>query len=452
MKMRNRILASAFAARIPLSVLVLSLAPASGALASGFTVQSQSPGAIANGHAGVARADDASVALLNPALATRFDEAGWSVAVGGIALTADFDNRQSLSAVGTPATGPQRASADGAAPLLSLFHVRPLGERSALSMAVYTPFGLSTRYDRDWVGRYQVQQAELKTLAVSPALAFAPTEEISLSLGLSALHGRTKLVSAIDFGSVCFAAVGPQACSAAAILPQAQDGGAVIEADGSGFGWTASAAWQAHPRTRLGFLYRSKIDLDVSGDTRFRNPDLPGPFAALTQSPATSDGGVRSRLILPEIATIGAAINLNPRTQLIADVTWTRWSRLRDIRLRFDNGAADSVIPFDWQNTRKLGLGLNYRSSERWQWKGGVEWESSAVSDENRNAVVPDSDRFFVGAGLRYQLQERRSLDVALGAIRFSRSTIDRDIVGAGTLRGDYALDSLHLGVQYNWH
>ena len=58
----------------------------------------------------------------------------------------------------------------------------------------------------------------------------------------------------------------------------------------------------------------------------------------------------------------------------------------------------------------------------------------------------------FVGGGFRYTMADRRSLDVALGMIRFARSTIDRDIVGAGRLRGDYALDSLHLGVQYNWH
>lgn len=97
------------------------------ALGSGFTVQSQSAAAIANGHGGVARADDASIALLNPALATRFEAPQTSVALGGIALTADFDNRQSLSAVGTPASGPARASADGAAPLLSVFHTRPIG-------------------------------------------------------------------------------------------------------------------------------------------------------------------------------------------------------------------------------------------------------------------------------------------------------------------------------------
>ncbi len=432
-------------------VAALSAGLCSAAFGSGFTVQSQSAAAIANGHSGVARADDASVALLNPALATRFDAPQTSVALGGIALTADFDNRQSLSAVGTPAIGPARSSADGAAPLLSVFHTRPLTERMAFSVALYTPFGLSTEYDPDWVGRYQVQTAELKTLAVSPALAFELSDQFSGSIGLSAVRGQTKLISAVDFGAVCFAAIGPSACALGWILPQGNDGTARIDAEGNGYGWTASLAWQASERLRFGAHLRSKIDLDVAGNTSFRNPALPGPFAALTQTPATSNGGVASTLVLPEIASAGLAYDLSDRTQLVADATWTRWRRLQDIRLRFDNGAADSIIPFGWRNTRKLGLGLNHRSSAHWQWKGGLEWESSAVSDANRNAVVPDSDRFFVGGGVRYTFNDARSLDVALGVIRFARSTIDRDIVGAGRLRGDYALDSLHLGVQYNW-
>ncbi len=430
----------------------IALGLGSNALGSGFTVQSQSAAAIANGHGGVARADDASVALLNPALATRFDTAQTSLAVGGIALTADFDNRQSLSAVGTPALGPARSSADGAAPLLSVFHTRPLTDRSAFTVALSTPFGLSTDYDPDWVGRYQVQTAQLKTLAVSPALAFELGDRWSASLGVTAVRGQTKLISAVDFGTVCFAAIGPSTCSLGWILPQGQDGTARIDAEGNGFGWTASLAWQASERLRFGAHLRSKIDLDVDGETSFRNPVLPGPFAALTQTPATTNGGVESTLVLPEIASVGLAYDLGDSTQLIADVIWTRWSRLQDIRLRFDNGAADSVIPFGWQNTRKFGLGLNHRTSARWQWKGGVEWESSAVSDVNRNAIVPDSDRVFVGGGLRYSFNDARSLDVALGMIRFARSPIDRDILGAGRLRGDYALDSLHLGVQYNWH
>lgn len=430
----------------------LALGLCGGALASGFTVQSQSAAAIANGHGGVARADDASVALLNPALATRFDRPQASIALGGIALTADFDNRDSLSAVGTPALGPARSSADGAAPLLSVFHTRPIGERSAFTVALSTPFGLSTDYDPEWVGRYQVQTAELKTLALSPALAFALDEAWSVSIGATLVRGQTTLISAVDFGAFCFAALGPAACAPAGILPQGRDGTARIDAEGNGVGWTTSATWQANERLRFGLHWRSKIDLDVSGDTSFRNPALPRPFAALTQSPATTNGGVASTLVLPEIATLGLAFDVGDATQLVADATWTRWSRLQDIRLRFDNGAADSVIPFGWRNTRKLGLGINHRSNARWQWKGGVEWESSAVSDANRNAIVPDSDRLFLGGGVRHTFDDRRSLDVALGAIRFARSRIDRDIAGSGRLRGDYALDSLHFGVQYNWH
>jgi long-chain fatty acid transport protein len=140
------------------------------------------------------------------------------------------------------------------------------------------------------------------------------------------------------------------------------------------------------------------------------------------------------------------------RTEIIADYTWTRWSRLDALRLNFGNdGAADSVIPFQWNNTSKFGMGVNHQLSDSWTARAGLEWESSAVKDALRNPIVPDSDRRFVGVGARYQISSDQSLDLALGTIRFERSGIDRSVLGAGRLRGDYALDSYHVAVQYNW-
>ncbi len=421
------------------------------AMASGFAVQSQAATSIANGHAGAARAADASVALSNSALATKTGDA-WSISLGGIVLGAKFKDQGSLSAVGTAASGRKNASADGAAPLLSVFHTRKLSDRSALAFAMYTPFGLSTTYDNDWVGRYQVQKAELKTLALNPSYAYQFNDQFSGAIGASIVRGQTKLVSAVDFGSLCFALIAPAACGSASVLPQTQDGRASIEAAGWGYGWTAALAWQVHDALRLGLNYRSTINLNVDGDAEFRNPSLPGPFAALTQSPATSNGKVESKLALPELLTLGMSYNLSPQTELIADYTWSRWSRLDALTLEFGNvGAADSVIPFNWNNTSKFGAGVNHQVSGTWTARAGLEWEGSAVKDDLRNPIVPDSDRRFIGMGARYQMSDAQSLDFALGTIRFARASIDRSVLGAGRLRGDYALDSYHFAVQYNW-
>ncbi len=438
---------------LPHALRVAMLTPLMSAtvFASGFAVQSQTATSIANGHAGVARAADASVALSNPALAVKIGDA-WSISLGAISLGATFKDQGSLSAIATPASGRGNASADGAAPLLSVFHTRSLSDHSALAFALYTPFGLSTTYDNDWVGRYQVQKAELKTLALNPSYAYQFNPQFSGAIGASILRGQTNLVSAVDFGSLCFAVITPAACGGANVLPQLQDGRASIKASGWGYGWTAALAWQVDDALRLGLNYRSTIKLSVDGDAQFRNPSLPGPFAALTQTPATTNGSVKSKLALPELLTVGMAYNLSPQTELIADYTWTRWRRIDALRLDFGNsGAADSVIPFNWNNTSKFGAGLNHQLSDTWTARAGLEWEQSAVKDALRNPIVPDSDRRFIGLGARYQMSPEQSLDFALGTIRFKRASIDRVVRGAGRLRGDYALDSYHFAVQYNW-
>ena len=432
-----------------LAAIGAAFAPAS-TLASGFMVQDQSASTLVNGHAGMAAALDASVAYTNPAAATQFDEAQWSVNVGGISLAADFADRGSLSAVGTPASGPARASADGAAPLLSLFYVRPLNDRVHLAFSMHTPFGLSTSYDEDWVGRYQVTTAELKTLALNPSLAFELNDHWSAAIGVSAVYAEAMLESAVDFGSLCFAVVGVDGCAAAQILPQTRDGQVEIVADDWGFGANAALFGRVGERTQVGLAWRGRVALNHTGEARFHNPQLPGPFAALTQTVATQDGPVRAPLDLPASLTFGLDHRLTEATHLVADLSWTDWSTLQDIRIDYANGAAATVVDFSWEDTLKLGLGINHRLNDQWLLRTGLEFEESAVSDARRNPVVPDSRRVFAAIGARRTLSDRSSLDLGLGRLRFARSDIDRAVLGAGRLVGDYALDSWHLGLQYN--
>ncbi|MEZ5484209.1 MAG: outer membrane protein transport protein [Lysobacteraceae bacterium] len=419
-------------------------------LASGFAVQDQSAGGIALGHAGASAADSAAVALQNPAIATGFDRSSTSINLGGISLSADFQNDGSLNAIGLPAAIPAGAGADGAAPLLSLFHTRPLSDRLSLAFSLHTPFGLATDYDSGWVGRYQLTTAELATLELNPSLAWKVNDTVSLAAGLRAVYAKSKLASAVDFGTLCLLAVDPASCAAAQIGPGSHDGHATIEADDWGHGINLALAVRASDRTRWGLTWRSKVDLGLDGDAGFDNPTLPGPFAAITMTPLTTDGDARSDITLPESLTASLYHGLSERTAVVADYRFTRWSRLEALTVSFTNGAPDKVVPFNWKDTSKLAVGLMHDLDEQWQLRGGLEWESSAVDDADRNPVVPDSRRLFAGIGARYRLSSGGSVDLGLGRLRFERGGIDYTLPGAGTLRGRYALDSWHVGIQYN--
>ncbi len=438
--------------RTALAAAIAALLPAvlPSAQASGFAVQDQSAASLGLGHLGVALSDDASTALSNVAATTELRGAHYALNLGGIRLGAKFSNQGSLSPAGTPATGGAQASADGAAPLLSFFYARPLAKDLSLGFALFTPFGLSTTYDSNWVGRYQVQKAELKTLSLMPSVAWRASDQLSLGAALNLIKTEATLRSAVDFGTVCFAAIGPTGCAGAGILPQGADGTATIKGSSWDLGFQLAAHLRPADGTRIGLQYKSRMRPEVSGDARFANPTLPGPFAALTQTPATSNGGIRSTLELPESVTLGLAQALNTDTELVAEYAWTRWSRLQDLRIRFANGAPDLVTRFGWQDTHKFGLGVKHRLDAQWLLRAGLETESSAVSDANRNPVVPDSRRTFVGVGARYQSSPTTSWDFGYGHIRFARSSINNAVLGQGTITGRYALDSDHIGVQFN--
>jgi hypothetical protein len=81
------------------------------------------------------------------------------------------------------------------------------------------------------------------------------------------------------------------------------------------------------PRTRVGIAYRSSIHHELSGTATFM---VPRPAAILRRvSGALVDTGARATVDLPERASLGAFHELTPHLAIMADVTWTRWSRFR---------------------------------------------------------------------------------------------------------------------------
>jgi long-chain fatty acid transport protein len=74
----------------------------------------------------------------------------------------------------------------GAIPAASLFASWSLTDRVRVGIGVTTPFGLSSEYDDDWVGRYNTQFASIQIIDFNPAVAVRVTEWLSLGAGVSA--------------------------------------------------------------------------------------------------------------------------------------------------------------------------------------------------------------------------------------------------------------------------
>ena len=446
-------LRSTIACLAPIAATLAACA-ANNALGAGFALSESSAAAVANAFSGgAAGAADASTVFFNPAGMSALPGNQAMFVLSAIAVSSQFSNSGSRSPIGSPATGNDGGDA-GTTPLVPaafLSYRLSAGDRLTLGLGLNVPFGLQIDYDSGWKGRYQALKSDLQSMNIQPAIAWQLSPAVSLGAGISIMRVKAELTRAIDFGAACFANVGPALCTAAGVLPGSKDGIAKVEGSDWGYGANLGAMFNLGSDARIGVTYRSKVRQEVSGSATFANPSLPGPFAALTQTNATTNTDARATVDLPESVAIGFFAPLGGGLTLMGEAAWTRWSRIQELRVKFANGAPDSVVPLNWKNVTRIALGLNYQWNEDLKLRAGLAWDPSPVEDDNRTARIPDNDRTILGIGVSYAFAGGKdTVDFGYNHLFVKGGSINHTEAGAGTLLGNYETHADIVSLQFS--
>lgn len=417
--------------------------------AGGFALSEMSAASLGNAHAGAAAAaEDLSTIYFNPAGLTRLSGRQFMVSGSAIRPSANFENRGSFSAAG-PLSGGNGGDAGSWALVPALYYAMDISPDLRFGLGMQVPFGLTTEYDAGWVGRYQALKSDLITVDINPTLAYRLSDTVSVGGGVSAQYVNVELSRAIDFGSVCVGSAGLATCSAIGFLPQARDGSVTVKGNDWGYGFNLGALFTPDARMRFGIAYRSKVSHELSGSANFTKPaGLPGPIAA---APTFTNTGARADIDLPDSLSVSGYVDLDPKWSVMADVTWTHWSRFKELRIRFDNGAADSVTPEEWRNTYRVAAAVNYRYNDMWKLRAGLAYDQSPVEGQFRTPRIPDNNRRWLTLGAQYKPSRQDSWDFGYAHLFVSDASLNKSEppVG-GTLVGNYSNDVNILSVQYN--
>ena len=307
------------------------------------------------------------------------------------------------------------------------FHTRD--PRLSLGIGLMPTFGLRSRYDSRWIGRYHAVDSELVTVNFNPSASYQLSDTLALGAGISVEYADATLSQAVftGFGN--------------------PDGMARVDGDDFGFGYNIGAIWQANRTLRFGASFRSKIDHTLDGKRKLSRL---GPLNGKIDAEA--------KTTLPETVFVSALYTLPGRSErwrLAATGRWTNWSRFDEIRVRFMNGDRDSVSPQGWQDSWSLGLALDWQIDDQWQATlgGGID-DSPIPNARLRGPRMPDADRQFIGANVIYRSTTGHwSTEFGYHRLFVGKRRIDNtiDLVpslpGAvtHTLRGSYAADGVDV-------
>ena len=371
---------------------------------------------------GGAIAEDASAVWFNPAGIVRLDDQ-YQLTASYIHPSFTYSDRGSVQETplgNFPLLPGSEANLDNDIEdvVPTFFAVHALTDDVYLGLGINAPFGLTSKYDRTWIGRYQAVKSALKTVNVNPVVAWQPTPNWSIGGGISINYIDVELSNALDFATVCAAAI-VAICPNGALPGQGGfDGFVRNKGDDVSLGANIGLMWFSDV-TRVSLSWRSEIKHQLKGDATFTQPTTLGGFAALPEPLGSelgatfTDTSISADVTLPDSVSFAVFHQLTSDWSITTDITWTDWADIQAIEIEFDNPLTPTgVEALGFSSSWRYALGVQYRANQQWTLRTGAAFDESPTPNAQlRSARFPDADRTWLSLGFSYQVNRRYSVD-----------------------------------------
>ncbi len=443
---------------IGLSVFVALASLGRGVHATGFALIEQNASGLGNSYAGAAAAaEDASTIFFNPAGMTRLPGRQFVGALHAILPSAKFNNTGSTAAGGGFGLGGNGGNAGDLAAVPNLYLSWQLNPSWFAGIGVNAPFGLKTEYDAGWIGRFHALKSEIKSININPSIAFKVNDSFSLGGGINWMRTEAEITKAINYTAVA------QAAGLLAQVGLGSEGSNRIAGDDTAWGFNLGLLFNPQPNTTIGVSYRSAMKNTLSGSVVYAN--RPAALTANLANPLLAaqvgDSAINAKLKLPASYSFAVRHQVDQKWDVLFDATRTEWSSVQSLDIIRNTGATLESVPFEWKNTWRVGLGVNYRYSDAWTIRGGIAFDKSPVTDALRIPRLPDEDRKWLSIGAQYKLSKEGAIDFGYAHLFVKDSVVNLSgppaltpqlVAGRGALVGNYNSQVNILSIQYRHH
>jgi len=283
------------------------------------------------------------------------------------------------------------------------FITHKISESFSVGLGASVPFGLGTRWNDDWIGRYLAVETELQTIAVPLVVSWKILDNLSISAGGSYHHASVLIKQATPIQ------LDPS-------LPPFDDAFVTLEGDeSSAFGYNFSFLWKPIDVLSIGGSFKSEVDFSFEGTAESEGP---AQFASLLPS-----GNISAELTTPLNIQGGIAVRVIDQLQLSADFQWIGWSSYDTLSANLENEAFISE-PRLYEDTYIIRFGAQYDISDELSLLGGVYFDKNPVDPNNLSPSLPDSDRLGLSIGVDAQLTENFGVSGSYLFIRSSELTV----------------------------
>ncbi|MBL4283331.1 outer membrane protein transport protein [Vibrio fluvialis] len=356
--------------------------------AAGFQLAEYSATGLGRAYAGEAAiADNAGSQWRNPAMLTYLK--GTQISAGALYVNPNVDVEGDVSFYGsTSSTSSSDYANDAVIPNFYISH--QVNEKWALGLAFGTNYGMETELDSGFAASHFGDEAMVTTMEANANIAYQLTETVSIGGGIRYVMGEG------HFGAKSPAQTEALGLTKGTTLKY-------MEGDDTSWGWQAGAAWQMTPNNRVGFAYKSEVDLKLSGSAN---------MYVQSYGKVLSDTGYMM-LTLPATAELSTYHQLTDQFALHTSINWTDWSSFEKLQAELDTMGTVMVKEENWKDNYRFAVGATYQVDPKLALRSGVAYDTAAVSTKNRTITIPETDRIWLSVGAGYDVTEQLTLDAA---------------------------------------
>lgn len=369
--------------------------------------------------------EDASVVYWNPAAAAALPR-GRSAYVGASAIAVRGYFRQDYTARRFDGDVPVEVP-----PFLGATWTGGREHKVSFGLAAYVPYGLTSQWRDDFVGRFAAQRASLQSIYVQPNLAVEIVPgRLMIGGGPVIGYSRLELRQALDAAALP-SPLGGTLGGLGLVAEGTEFGRFGVKGSGTAFG--ANLGIFARPTNTLSVGVRFLSELTFrydNADATFTpsanaanvvypagipNPVAPGTFLLppggnlgqlLAGQFAGPTGAFRpgqqasTRITHPAQLQVGLGWNLTPRTLVSADYARVEWQAFDRLPVDFGAGSPltrSLIEQYEPSNSYRLSVDHSYRSG--WAARAGFSYATAAAPDVSVTPLLPDMDRYNFAAG-----------------------------------------------------
>ncbi len=320
-----------------------------------------------------------------------------------------------------------------------------ISPRVAAGFGVYAPYGLTTDWPTDGMGRYLAYKTSIASLYFQPTIAFAVTPEIQIGGGPVYVHSTAGVHRRVDASTVGeVVQTGPLPTDTTTIylgmlgVPTGTDfADAYFNVSGSGWGFHLGVLIKATDRLSFGARYLSQVKINYSGTASFTqvgtgiylpvgDPICPPPGGSgctqvtpldsvLVQGFAPggplSNQNASTTITMPWQTVAGLAYKVLDNLSVMADWQHTNWSSFKTLNLVLTLAPGINAAE-DYGNTDAFRLGAEWQATPKVTFRLGGLTHNGASPDQSVTPLLPEGNRWEATVGVGVKLMPQLRLDL----------------------------------------